>query len=97
MVEFKINYFSLAGWGFIFFLAGIVAFFIYFPDYSRLKKLRKENTSLRKSIVSLKKNISGLHNNLIRLNNDPSFWEHLARKNLQVVKKGEIIVDIHNK
>ena len=78
-------------------LVAITGFLVYFPDYSRLKKLREENNHLKNGIRELNKEIAGLRSHLKRLNNDEFLWEHLAHKNVGVIAKDEIVVDIHNK
>jgi cell division protein FtsB len=74
--------------------AGITAFFIYLPDYTRLKKLRNENARLARDIDKLKKEIDTLKSNIEKLDRDSLIWEELTRKNLGAVKEGEIAVDI---
>ncbi len=94
MRKLKVNYFQLSGFIFIALVLGVVVFFIYLPDYTRLKHLRKENIRLKKKIEKLKEEIAKIENNLKQLDNDPFFWEKLARKNMKVLKKNEILVDI---
>ncbi|MCM8823226.1 MAG: septum formation initiator family protein [Candidatus Omnitrophica bacterium] len=84
-------------WGLFIFIIIFIALFIYFPDYYRLKKLREENERLRLKIDSLKKEIANLREDMEKLEEDPFIWEKLARQNLGVVKKGEILVDIVTK
>ncbi|MCM8773996.1 MAG: septum formation initiator family protein [Candidatus Omnitrophica bacterium] len=81
-------------WGLFIFILIFIALFIYFPDYYRLTKLREENERLRLKIDGLKKEIANLRDDMDKLEEDSFIWEKLARQNLGVVKKGEILVDI---
>jgi len=93
----KINRFKITGWIFITLIIMVVVFFMYLPDYTRVKQLRLENARINKDIMKIKNEISSIKNSMKRLETDPSFWEGLARKNVGVVKKDEILVDIKHK
>ncbi len=75
-------------------LIAVILFFFYLPGYTRLKKLRNKNAELKARINNLKNEIAKFRTDLDRLEKDPSLWEELARKNLGVVRKDEIVVDI---
>ena len=80
---------------FIFLVLGLIACVIYFPNYTKVKKLKAENNRLSKKNSELIGEISSLKNDLERVENDPFIWEELARENAGVVREGEIIVDIN--
>jgi len=90
----KVNYLKLVRLILIFLIFFVVAFFIYLPNYTRLKKLREENLYLEAEIRNLKKEISAFKNDIEKVENDTFIWEKLARQNLGVIKEGEIVVDI---
>jgi len=93
----KLDRFKITGWIFIALIIAIVAFFVYLPGYTRIKRLRMEDERIKRNIADLKHEISRLKSDMNRLESDPSIWEGLARKNLGAVKKGEILVDIKHK
>ena len=80
----------------ILFIAGVVIFFVYLPNYTRLTKLKRENARLIRDIDSLKREIDKFKSDIEKLENGSFIWEELARQNLGVVKEGEIVVDIRN-
>lgn len=90
----RVDFFQVTGWMFIGLVAAAIAFFVYLPNYTRLKKLRSENTVLRGDINRLNREIDTLRSNIRRLDNDPSFWEQLARQHAGAAREGEIVVDI---
>ena len=90
----KIDYLKLIKWGFLALLITAAVIFIYFPNYTRLKRLKQENILLNENINGLKKEISELNANIRRLDSDSFIWEKLARQNIGIAKDGEIIVDI---
>jgi len=92
-----VNHFKIAGFTLAVLIFAIVAFFVYLPGYTKIKRLRMENARINRSISELKQDIARIKSDMKRLQNDPSIWESLARKNVGVVKKGEIIVDIKHK
>ncbi len=96
MKRVDISHFKLNRIIFAVVIIGVVVFFIYLPDYTRLKNLRKENNRLKNEIKELKEEIVEIEENLNRLDKDPSFWEQLARKHMKVLKKNEILVDINS-
>jgi len=74
---------------------GFVACVIYFPNYTKVKRLKEENQRLNQANDGLIDEISGLKKNLERVEKDPFFWEELARENVGVIREGEIVVDIN--
>ena len=80
---------------FILLALSVVAFFIYLPNYTKLKKLKMENLRLGEETKRLREQIAELQDNIKRLDSDPYIWERLARQHLGVIKEGEIVVDIN--
>ncbi|MCF7873864.1 MAG: septum formation initiator family protein [Candidatus Omnitrophica bacterium] len=72
----------------------ILAMIVYFPDYSKLKKLRKENQKLIGKIDSLKKEIVNYQIKNKKLKEDSFIYEKIAREKLGVAREDEIVVDI---
>ncbi|MFH1768172.1 MAG: septum formation initiator family protein [Candidatus Omnitrophota bacterium] len=81
-------------WLVIFLFLSTAAFFLYLPNYSKLKKLKEENNRLLAGIDSLKKEIDTIKGDVEKLERDPFVFEQLVREELDVVKDGEIVVDI---
>ncbi len=75
----------------IIFVLGMV---VYFPSYSKLKSLRKENQKLIKKIDNLKKEIADYEIRNKELGKDSFIYEKIAREKLGVAREGEIVVDI---
>ncbi|MFO8053528.1 MAG: septum formation initiator family protein [Candidatus Omnitrophota bacterium] len=73
------------------FVLGMV---IYFPDYSKLKNLKKENKKLIKKIDNLKKEIIDYEAKNKKLKENSYFYEKIAREKLGVAREDEIVVDI---
>ena len=96
MKRFNITYFKLNRIIFTVVILGVAGFFIYLPDYTRFKNLRKENNRLKDEIKELKEEITNIEENLKRLDKDPSFWEQITRKHMKVLKENEILVDINS-
>jgi len=73
---------------------GILVAIVYFPTYSRLKKMRRENTRINSEIEDLREEIAEYEHVLKELKENPGAFEKIARENLGVIKDNEIIVDI---
>ena len=78
----------------ILFVVSMLVFFMYLPNYTRLRKLREENARMNREIVTLKEEIRQLEENIRRAEDDPLLWERLAREKVGAVREGEIVVDI---
>ena len=85
---------SYLGWIFLLCVGAAIMFFVYLPNYTRLKNLKAENARLQEEITRLTSQIHQLSVDLKRLENDPYLWEELARQHIGVVKEGEIVIDI---
>jgi cell division protein FtsB len=72
----------------------IIAMVIYFPNYAKLKKLKKENVRLFLENVTLEKEIADYEEKLSRVGDDPYIYEKIAREELGVAKDNEIVIDI---
>jgi len=72
----------------------ILAMVIYFPNYTRLKKLRNENKRLTLENEELVEEIADYEEKLKRVGKDPYLYEKIAREELGIAKEGEIVIDI---
>lgn len=72
----------------------ILFFVVYFPNYTKLKRLRQTNQELLSRIVAVETEIGELEQKLEKVGKDPSIYESIARDDLGVARKNEIIVDI---
>jgi len=72
----------------------ILAMVIYFPNYTRLKKLRNENKRLTLENEELIEEIADYEEKLKRVGKDPYLYEKIAREELGIAKEGEIVIDI---
>jgi len=72
----------------------VIAMVIYFPNYARLKRLRKENTRLFLENVKLEKEIADYEQKLKMVGEDSYIYEKIARDELGVAKDNEIVIDI---
>jgi cell division protein FtsB len=72
--------------------------FILFSDkgLSDLFKLRSERDRLMNQNVQLKKENDTLYRTIERLRNDPEYIESVARKELGMIKKDEVILKPKN-
>lgn len=79
-----------------FFLAAlliVLAMVVYFPNYSRIKILRRQNQELIEQMATLKAEIAEHKVQNQRLE-EGFFYERIARDRLGVAKEDEIVVDI---
>ncbi|UCG35020.1 MAG: septum formation initiator family protein [Candidatus Omnitrophota bacterium] len=75
-------------------LIAAVFFVVYFPNYTRLKKLRQANVELLSRVKVVEKEIAELEQKLDKVGKDPAIYETIARQDLGVARKNEIVVDI---
>jgi cell division protein FtsB len=75
-------------------IALIAALIFYFPNYAKLKRLREERVRLLGEIKSLQLENRQLQSTLKKVTKDPSVLEKIARDDLGVAKKDEIVIDI---
>lgn len=75
-------------------LAFIIFMVLYFPNYTKLKKLREANTKMELQIEQIEGEILQLKKTLIRIGDDPYIYEKFARDELGVAREDEIVIDI---
>ena len=63
---------------------------IFIPGYAKIQELRQKNQELEASVRKLQAENSAFHREKERLENDPEYLEQVGRKELGIVKKGEI-------
>ena len=90
----KIDSLTLLRFGALLLALGLIGTIIYFPTYSRLQKLRKENKKTTADIEDLHKEIAEYEQILKNIKENPDYFEKIARENLGVIKDNEIIIDI---
>jgi cell division protein FtsB len=81
----------------ILFILGVffgVFMVFYFPNLAKLKELRQANEQLTSEIGNLKKEIYDLQDKGKKVTKDSTLYEKLAREDLGVAKKDEIVIDI---
>jgi len=72
----------------------IIAMLIYFPDYTKLRRLKEENKRLILENEQFEKEIADYEEKIQRLEKDPYLYEKIARDDLGVAKDNEIVIDI---
>lgn len=76
-----------------FWLILLVAFFlaVFLPSYSRMQDLNTKNVKYRQQIENLKVKNRELREELILLEEDPEYFEKVAREKLGIVREGEVV------
>lgn len=72
----------------------IVTAVVYFPNYAKIRKIRRENKRLAQEIEKLQVEIADYEDKVQRLGSDPYLYERIARDDLGVARENEIIIDI---
>lgn len=72
----------------------VIAGITYFPNYSKLKKLRNENKRLVSENEDLVIEIDDLEKKLEIVGEDSFLYEKIAREDLGVARENEIVIDI---
>ena len=73
------------------FLAAVgILLVIFIPGYAKIQELRQKNQELEASVRRLQAENSAFQQEKERLENDPEYLEQVGRKELGIVKKGEI-------
>ncbi|MEK6567724.1 MAG: septum formation initiator family protein [Candidatus Omnitrophota bacterium] len=73
------------------FLAAVgILLVIFIPGYAKIQELRRKNQELEASVRKLQVENSAFQREKERLENDPEYLEQVGRKELGIVKKGEI-------
>ncbi|MBN2483224.1 MAG: septum formation initiator family protein [Candidatus Omnitrophica bacterium] len=90
----KIDSLTLLRFGALLLALGLLGAIVYFPTYSHLQKLRKENKRIESDIEQLHDEITEYEQMLKGIRENPDYFEKIARENLGVIKDNEIIIDI---
>ena len=90
----KVNFRNSIWYLFSLGIIAVLAMMIYFPTYSRYKKLREENTEMVEKIECLREEINELEQTIKNLEKNPFLLEKIARESIGVAKDNEIVVDI---
>ena len=77
-----------------FFIAFILFMIFYFPNYTKLRRLRRANDNLTLQVDKLEMEIKDLETKMKKIGKDPYLYEKFARDELGVVREGEIVIDI---
>ncbi len=72
-------------------LGFVLLTFLYFPSYSKYLKLKRQEERLSQDIIDLKTKIEGLKKEEALIQHDPAYLEHVMRKELGLVKPGEVV------
>lgn len=72
----------------------VVLVSLFFPGYTKLKRLRQTQSELKDQIRDMSEEIIILQEMVERIKNDPTFYETLARDELGAIKEGEIVVRV---
>ncbi len=64
---------------------------IFLPSYTKMQDLRYRNAQYKKQIEDLKQEQARLLEEERRLKDDPDYKEKVIRKEMGVMKKGEVI------
>ena len=72
----------------------LLLFAVFIPGYSKLQKLKSINQDLTKEIEKLKIENIQLTKEAKKLTEDPLYVEKVARKEMGMSKKGEVIYRI---
>ena len=63
---------------------------IFIPGYAKIQEQRQKNKELEANVKRLQAENSAFQREKERLENDPEYLEQVGRKELGIVKKGEI-------
>ncbi|MEI8350017.1 MAG: hypothetical protein WCI77_07670 [Candidatus Omnitrophota bacterium] len=72
----------------------VAAMVFYFPNYTKLRKLRQANHSVVSKARVVGGEIKDLRYKYRKIGKDPYLYEKIARDELGVAKDNEIVVDI---
>lgn len=88
------NKFKLFKITFILFVIFFIFMVVYFPNYTKLMRLKQANCRMLGEIEKLEKQINDLEEKIKKAKNDPFLLEKFVRNELGAVKKDEIVIDI---
>lgn len=72
----------------------VILFFLYFPALSKYLKLRREEEGLNQQVAELTKKIEALKKEEYLIKNEPEHLERLVRRELGLVKPGEVVYKV---
>ena len=90
----RIDFFKVLGFLFLGVILFLIIFFLFLPNYTKIKELREEYNILSKSIEETKKEIETLKIQIGSWDKDPFYLEKVARENLGLLKENEVAVKI---
>ena len=76
---------------FLFLSIFAIVTFLYFPSYSKYLKLKRQDERLNQDIAGLKTKIEDMKKEEYLIQHDPAHLEQVMRKELGLVKPGEIV------
>ena len=76
------------------FVFAVVVFLLYLPSYTQLQDLRQKNRDYQVEIHQLKLNNKKLLVEKKRLEEDPAYFEKVAREKMGLIKEGEVVFKI---
>ena len=65
--------------------------FLYIPGYSKIQELKEHDKKLAVKVEKLAQENAKLSEELEKLKNDPVYLESIARKEMGLVREGEVI------
>jgi cell division protein FtsB len=68
---------------------------IYLPGFNKIQKLKARSRDLEKKIRELKAANAGLKREEKLLQEDPFYQEKVAREELGLTKKGEVVFEVN--
>lgn len=72
----------------------LIVFFLFLPNYTRIKELSEEKERLIKRIKETEQQIIKIKEELKSLKKSPFYLEKLARERLGTVRKNEVVIKI---
>ncbi|MBD3245873.1 MAG: hypothetical protein GF333_02565 [Candidatus Omnitrophica bacterium] len=94
MTESTKWYFRLLKGVFVILLVCVLFLVLYFPHYTKYRKLRRANQQLSREISRLKKEINVLSRTVSTTDHRSFLLEKIAREQLGVAKENEVVIDI---
>jgi cell division protein FtsB len=78
----------------VLFIFAVVVFLLYLPSYTQMQDLRQKNSDYKVEIQQLKLNNKKLLTEKKRLEEDPAYFEKVAREKMGLIKEGEMVFKI---
>ena len=73
-----------------------IIYFLFLPNYTKIKKLQERNKELESNIIVLAEDIEILKDDLENFKNDPFYLEKIAREQLGIARDNEVIVSVED-